>query len=74
MVLFGHSPAERTAATGTSERTVYRQVARFAQLGMASCVPLPKVEKYRALPPALAAIAAQYHSGAAAPAATAGAA
>jgi putative transposase len=53
VVLFGHSPAERAAATGTPERTVYRQVARFAQLGMASFVPPPKVEKHRTLPPAI---------------------
>lgn len=53
VVLFGHSPAERAAATGTPERTVYRQVARFAQLGMASFVPPPKVEKHRTLPPVI---------------------
>ena len=53
VVLFGHSPAERAAATGTPERTVYRQVARFAQLGMASLVPPPKVEKHRTLPPVI---------------------
>ena len=53
VVLFGHSPAERAAATGTPERTLYRQVARFAQLGMASCVSPPKVEKHRTLPPVI---------------------
>ncbi len=50
VVLFGHSPAERAAETGAAERTLYRQVARFAQLGMASFVPPPKVEKHRTLP------------------------
>ena len=47
VVLFGQSPAERAAATGAAERTLYRQVARFDQLGMASFVPPPKVEKHR---------------------------
>src|SRR5215213_9430737 len=50
VVLFGHSPAERAAETGAAERTLYRQVARFEQLGMASFVPPPKVEKHRTLP------------------------
>jgi transposase len=50
VVLFGYSPAERAAETGAAERTLYRQVARFEQLGMASFVPPPKVEKHRALP------------------------
>ena len=31
-------------------RTLYRQVAHFDQLGMASFVPPPKVEKHRTLP------------------------
>ena len=51
VVLFGHSPAERAAETGAAERTLYRQVARFEQHGMASFVPPPKVEKHRTLPP-----------------------
>jgi putative transposase len=51
VVLFGQSPAERAAETGAAERTLYRQVARFDQLGMASFVPPPKVEKHRTLPP-----------------------
>ena len=50
MVLFGHSPAERAAETGAAERTLYRQVARFEELGMASFVPPPRVEKHRTLP------------------------
>jgi transposase len=51
VVLFGQSPAERAAETGAAERTLYRQVARFDQLGMASFVPPPKIEKHRTLPP-----------------------
>ncbi len=50
VVLFGHSPAERAAETGAAERTLYRQVVRFAQLGMASFVPPPKVARHRTLP------------------------
>jgi transposase len=49
-VLFGQSAAERAAETGAAERTLYRHVARFDQLGMASLVPPPKVEKHRLLP------------------------
>src|SRR3712207_9434028 len=51
VVLFGQSPAERAAETGAAQRTLYRQVARFDRLGMASLVPPPKVEKHRTLPP-----------------------
>src|SRR5215204_4985972 len=36
VVLFGHSPAERARQTGASERTLYRQAARFDAQGMAS--------------------------------------
>ncbi len=50
VVLFGQSAAERAAETGAAERTLYRQAARFDQLGMASLVPPPKVEKHRLLP------------------------
>lgn len=50
VVLFGHSPAGRAAKTGTAERTLYRQVARFERLGIASFVPPPKAEKHCALP------------------------
>ncbi len=50
VALFGQSPAERAAETGAAARTLYRQVARFEQLGMASFVPPPKVEKHRHLP------------------------
>ncbi len=53
VVLFGHSPAESAAETGVAARTLYRQVARFAQIGMASFVPPPKVEKHRTLPPSV---------------------
>src|SRR5690242_16273402 len=51
VVLFGRSPAERAAETGLSERTVFRQVARFDQLGMAGLLPPPRIEKHRTLPP-----------------------
>ena len=51
VVLFGASPAERARQTGTAERTLYRQVARFEREGMASLFPPPKVEKHRTLPP-----------------------
>ena len=50
VVLFDQSPAERAAETGAAARTLYRQVARFDHLGMASFVPPPKVEKHRLLP------------------------
>jgi hypothetical protein len=50
VVLFGQSLAERAAETGAAERTLYRQVARFDQLGMPSLVPPPKVAKHRLLP------------------------
>ena len=53
VVLFGQSPAERAAETGAAARTLYRQVARFEQLGMASLVPPPRVEKHRTLPPVI---------------------
>jgi putative transposase len=51
VVLFGQSPAERATETGLSARTVFRQVAQFEQLGMASFVPPPTREKHRLLPP-----------------------
>jgi putative transposase len=50
VVLFGQSPAERAAETGAAQRTLYRQVARFDQLGLAGLLPPPKVEKHRRLP------------------------
>lgn len=50
VVLFGQSAAERAAETGAAERTLYRQVARFDQLGMTGLAPPPKVEKHRLLP------------------------
>ena len=53
VVLFGQSPAERAAETGAAARTLFRQVARFDQLGMASVVPPPKVETHRLLPAAV---------------------
>jgi hypothetical protein len=36
VVLFGHSPVERARQTGTPERTLYRQAARFEHEGMVS--------------------------------------
>jgi putative transposase len=51
VVLFGQSPAERAAETGTAVRSVYRQAARFDQLGLAGLVPPPRIEKHRTLPP-----------------------
>ena len=36
VVLFGQSPAERARETGAPQRTLYRQVRRFATDGMAS--------------------------------------
>jgi len=36
VVLFGQSPAERAQVTGTPQRTLYRQAARFDAEGMAS--------------------------------------
>jgi putative transposase len=50
VVLFGQSPAARAVETGLSARTVVRQAARFAQLGMASFVPPPTREQHRLLP------------------------
>ena len=50
VVLFGQSPAERAAETGAAERILYRQVARFDQLGLAGLLPPPKIEKHRRLP------------------------
>jgi transposase len=51
VVPFGQSPTARARQTGTAERTLYRQVARFEREGMASLFPPPKVEKHRTLPP-----------------------
>jgi putative transposase len=51
VVLFGQSPAERAAETGAAARTVYRQAARFDQLGLAGLLPPPRAEKHRRLPP-----------------------
>jgi hypothetical protein len=49
VVLFGQSPAARAAETSAAERTLYRQVARFDRLGMASLAPPPKVATHRVL-------------------------
>jgi len=50
VVLFGHSPAERARQTGTPQRTLYQQAARFEREGMASLFGPPKVERHRTLP------------------------
>ena len=52
VVLFGQSPAERTRETGAPQRTLYRQVARFATDGMASLFA-PQVERHQRLPLAI---------------------
>ena len=49
VVLFGQSPAERAREAGAPQRTLYRQVARFAADGMASLFA-PRVERHRRLP------------------------
>ncbi len=50
VVLFGQSPAERARQTGTPQRTLYRQAARFDHEGMASLFGPTKVERHRRLP------------------------
>ncbi|GHO63112.1 hypothetical protein KSC_020040 [Ktedonobacter sp. SOSP1-52] len=56
VVLWGQTPKERSAETGVSPRTIYRQANLFDQAGMASLLPLeppppvPKQDK-RVLPP-----------------------
>lgn len=50
VVLFGRSPAERAQETGAAERTLYRQAARFDQLGMQGLFRPAKVEKHRRIP------------------------
>ena len=49
VVLFGHSPAERARQTGTPERTLYRQAARFETYGMASLFA-PAAQRQHRLP------------------------
>jgi transposase len=53
VVLFGVSPAERAAQTGAAERTVYRQVQRFTEGGMANLVPTASAAPPPRLPDAL---------------------
>ena len=53
VVLFGMSPAERAAQTGAAERTVYRQVQRFTEGGMANLVPTASAAPPPRLPDAL---------------------
>lgn len=50
VVLFGRPVEERARETATAERTLYRRVARFDAVGMASLFPPPKVAKHRRLP------------------------
>ncbi len=50
VVLFGHSPAERSKATGKAERTIYRKAERFDELGMASLFEGERDGTYRNLP------------------------
>jgi transposase len=52
VVLFGQSPAERARETGAPQRTLYRQVARFATDGMASLFAR-QVERHQRLPLAI---------------------
>ena len=52
VVLFGQSPAERARETGAPQRTLYRQVARFATDGMVSLFA-PQVERHQRLPLAI---------------------
>ena len=50
VVLFGRSVAERAMQTATPQRTLYRQVDRFAREGMRSLFGPENVEKHRWLP------------------------
>ena len=52
VVLFGRSPAERARETGTPQRTLYRQAARFDAEGMASLLA-PPATRSPVLPAAL---------------------
>jgi hypothetical protein len=52
VVVFGHSPVDRAEQTGSSPRSLYRKVARFDQLGMASLFEVEeRPESKRRLPP-----------------------
>jgi transposase len=52
VVVFGQAPAERAKLTGRSTSTIYRQTARFDQLGMASLFDAEeRPESQRLLPP-----------------------
>ncbi len=52
LVLFGGPVPERSAETGTSERTLYRRIAAFREEGMESLFGSPKAKR-RVLPPAI---------------------
>src|SRR5215213_6283390 len=52
VVVFGHAPADRAKLTGRSTSTIYRQAARFDQLGMESLFEAEeRPESKRLLPP-----------------------
>jgi transposase len=52
VVVFGQAPAERAKLTGRATSTIYRQTARFDQLGMASLFEAEeRPESKRLLPP-----------------------
>jgi hypothetical protein len=50
LVLFGEPVPERSAETGTPERTLYRRIAAFRDGGMGSLFESPKAKR-RVLPP-----------------------
>ena len=52
LVLFGEPVPERSAHTGTPERTLYRKIASFREEGMQSLFASPKAKR-RVLPPAI---------------------
>jgi putative transposase len=52
LVLFGEPAPERSAETGTPERTLYRKIAAFRDGGMGSLFESPKAKR-RVLPPAI---------------------
>ncbi len=52
LVLFGNPVPERSAQTGTSERTLYRKIAAFREEGMQSLFSTPKAKR-RVLPPVI---------------------
>lgn len=53
VVLFGVPPKERAQQTGTAERTLYRNVQRFVEHGMASLFATPPAPRALRLPSAI---------------------